>query len=189
MLRAARDACDREGALLVYDEIQCGMGRTGTMWGFESAGGPIPDVMTLAKGLGGGLPIGACVTSPQYADTLKPGDHGSTFAGGPVIAAAANVVLDVVDDADFQARVADAGARLEAGLRELPVEDVRGRGLMLAFDVDDARDLVTRLLLDQRLVVNATGPRSVRLLPALTVADGEIDEALERLATSLRSSP
>ena len=181
MLRAARDACDREGALLVYDEIQCGMGRTGTMWGFESGGGPIPDVMTLAKGLGGGLPIGACVTSPQYADTLRPGDHGSTFAGGPVIASAANVVLEVVDDEEFLEDVSSKGARLQEGLASLPVEDVRGRGLMLAFDVDDARDVVVRALVDQRLVLNATGPRSVRLLPPLTVSDAEIDDALTRL--------
>lgn len=181
MLRAARDACDREGALLVYDEIQCGMGRTGTMWGFESGGGPIPDVMTLAKGLGGGLPIGACVTSPQYADTLRPGDHGSTFAGGPVIASAANAVLEVVDDEAFLKEVATKGAQLEKGLAALPVEDVRGRGLMLAFDTDNARDVVARALLDQRLVLNATGPRSVRLLPPLTVSDAEIDDALARL--------
>src|SRR4051812_35273106 len=119
MLRAARDACDREGALLVYDEIQCGMGRTGAMWGFESGGGPVPDLMTVAKGLGGGLPIGACITSPQYADTFKRGDHGSTFAGGPVIASAANAVLDVVEDAGFLEQVEATGARLEAGLRAL----------------------------------------------------------------------
>jgi acetylornithine/succinyldiaminopimelate/putrescine aminotransferase len=185
MLRAARDACDREGALLVYDEIQCGTGRTGTMWGFESGGGPLPDVMTVAKGLGGGLPIGACVTSPAYADTLRPGDHGSTFAGGPVIAAAANAVMDVVDDESFLAEVQAKGARLEAGLRELPVEAVRGRGLMLAFDTGDAPALARRALLDQRLVVNATGPGTIRLLPPLTVCDDEIDEALRRLRALL----
>ena len=185
VLLAAREACDREGALLIYDEIQCGMGRTGAMWGYESAGGPVPDVMTLAKGLGGGLPIGACITSPAYADTLQPGDHGSTFAGGPVIAAAANTVLDVVTGDGFLAEVAVKGARFEAGLRGLPVEGVRGRGLMLALEVDDARDVARRLLLDQRLVVNATGPTSIRLLPPLTVSEDEIDEALSRLAAEL----
>src|SRR3954451_2154813 len=139
VLLAAREACDREGALLVYDEIQCGMGRTGTMWGFESGGGPEPDVMTVAKGLGGALPIGACITSPRYADTLQPGDHGSTFAGGPVIAAGANDLLDVVTGEGFLAEVGEKGAQLDAGLRELPVEGVRGRGLMMAFEVEDAR--------------------------------------------------
>jgi predicted acetylornithine/succinylornithine family transaminase len=181
MLLAAREACDREGALLVYDEIQCGMGRTGTMWGFESGGGPEPDVMTVAKGLGGGLPIGACVTSPRYADTLQPGDHGSTFAGGPVIASAAHAVLDVIQEDGFLADVAVKGERLKAGLAER-FDGVRGRGLMLAFEVEDAREHAKQLLLEQRLVVNATGPTTIRLLPPLTVSEDEIDAALERLA-------
>jgi acetylornithine/succinyldiaminopimelate/putrescine aminotransferase len=180
MLLAAREACDREGALLVYDEIQCGMGRTGAMWGFESGGGPEPDVMTVAKGLGGGLPIGACITSPRYGDTLQPGDHGSTFAGGPVIAAAANAVLDVVDDEGFLSDVTSKGKRLAAGLPE-----PRGRGLMLAFEVEDARNFARRALVEQRLVVNATGPTTIRLLPPLTVSEGEIDDAIQRLRALL----
>jgi acetylornithine/N-succinyldiaminopimelate aminotransferase len=185
VLLAAREACDREGALLVYDEIQCGTGRTGTMWGFESGGGPLPDVMTVAKGLGGGLPIGACITSPRYADTLRPGDHGSTFAGGPVIAAGANVVLDVVADEEFLGEVVTKGDQLDAGLRSLPVENVRGRGLMMGFEVEEARAVARRLLLDQRLVVNATGPTTIRLLPPLTVSSEQIDDALGRLAAVL----
>jgi len=183
MLLAAREACDREGALLVYDEIQCGMGRTGTMWGFESGGGPLPDVMTVAKGLGGGLPIGACITSPRYGDTLQAGDHGSTFAGGPLIASAALAVLDVVGDPAFLADVREKGARLAAGL-----PDPRGRGLMLAFEVADARDFARRALLDQRLVVNATGPTTIRLLPPLTVSAAEIDDALSRLRALLEAA-
>jgi acetylornithine/succinyldiaminopimelate/putrescine aminotransferase len=141
--------------------------------------------MTLAKGLGGGLPIGACITSPRYADTLQPGDHGSTFAGGPVIAAAANVVLDVVSADGFLAAVVAKGVRLDAGLRSLPLGAVRGRGLMWGFEVEDARDVARRLLLDQRLVVNATGPTTIRLLPPLTVSEEEIDDALGRLAAAL----
>jgi acetylornithine/N-succinyldiaminopimelate aminotransferase len=183
VLLAAREACDREGALLVYDEIQCGMGRTGAMWGFESGGGPAPDVMTVAKGLGGGLPIGACITSPRYADTLQPGDHGSTFAGGPVIASAANAVLDVIEQDGFLAEVAAKGERLRAGLEQV-VGNARGRGLMVAFELDDARELAKTLLLEQRLVVNATGPTTIRLLPPLTVSNEEIDTALERLAAA-----
>jgi predicted acetylornithine/succinylornithine family transaminase len=183
VLLAAREACDREGALLVYDEIQCGMGRTGTMWGFESGGGPAPDVMTLAKGLGGGLPIGACITSPRYGDTLQPGDHGSTFAGGPVVAAAANAVLDVIDDGAFLADVAEKGERLAAGL-----PNPRGRGLMLAFEVEDAGEFARRALVEQRLVVNATGPTTIRLLPPLTVSNDEIDDALARLRALLEAA-
>ena len=185
VMLAARQACDREGALLVYDEIQCGMGRTGTLWGFESGGGPLPDVLTVAKGLGGGLPIGACIAAPAYADTLQPGDHGSTFAGNPVITAAAGVVLDHVTDENFLASVAARGAVLEAGLTSLPVRAIRGRGLMLGFDVDNAPDAARRLLLEQRLVVNATGPETIRLLPPLTVSDEEIEDALGRLRAAL----
>jgi predicted acetylornithine/succinylornithine family transaminase len=178
-LEAARVACDAHGALLVFDEIQCGMGRTGRMWGFQHAG-VRPDVMTVAKGLGGGLPIGACLASPDHSDVLQPGDHGSTFAGGPVIAAGANAVLDVISEDGFLDGVATKGERLAAGLRGAGLE-VRGRGLMLAFAADDAPGLARRLLLEQRLVVNATGPDTIRLLPPLTVSDEEIDEAVRRI--------
>ncbi|HEY2601798.1 MAG TPA: acetylornithine transaminase [Thermoleophilaceae bacterium] len=181
VLEAAREACDRHGALLVFDEVQCGMGRTGTLWAYEQTG-VTPDVMTLAKGLGGGLPIGACVTSPEYADALQPGDHGSTFAGGPVQCAAAHAVLDVVQDEAFLDDVRVKGELLLAGLERLPVRNVRGRGLMAAFDVDGAPELVARLLVEQRLVVNATGPDAVRFEPPLTVTREEIEDALGRVA-------
>ena len=179
-LAEARELCDRTGALLIFDEVQCGMGRTGTLWAYEQYG-VRPDVMTLAKGLGGGLPIGACVTTSEHADVLSAGDHGSTFAGGPVPAAAAHAVLDVVDDADFLAGVARKGAALADRLARLGL-DVRGRGLMLAFAHEDAQDLVRRALLEERLVLNATGPDTVRLLPPLTVSAEEIGEAVERIA-------
>ena len=180
LLEAARAACDEHGALLICDEIQCGLGRTGEMWGFEHSG-VRPDVMTLAKGLGGGLPIGACVASPDVSDVLVPGDHGSTFAGGPVAAAAANAVLDVIDDGDFRARVRAAGERLRLGLEAIGL-DVRGIGLMLAFRTADGPELVRRALAEQRLVLNATGPDTVRLLPALNVDDADIDDAVARIA-------
>ena len=183
---AAREACDRHGALLMFDEIQCGMGRTGTLWAYEQLD-VRPDVMTLAKGLGGGLPIGACITSPDYADVLRPGDHGSTFAGGPVPCAAAHAVLDVVDDEEFLAAVRSKGEALRAGLERLPVDKVRSRGLMAAFDVAGAPELVKRLLLEERLVLNATGPSTVRLEPPLTVTPAEIDEALLRIERGLGS--
>jgi acetylornithine/N-succinyldiaminopimelate aminotransferase len=183
LLAAARDACDETGALLIFDEIQCGMGRTGSLWAWQRHGIE-PDVMTVAKGLGGGLPIGACVTAPEYADVLQPGDHGSTFAGGPVVTAAANVVLDAVDDQDFLDAVGARGERLAAGLRELGLQ-VRGAGLMLAFAAEDGPALARRLLLEQRLVVNATGPDTVRLLPPLTVSEEEIDAAVGRIAAAL----
>jgi acetylornithine/N-succinyldiaminopimelate aminotransferase len=183
-LRAARAACDRHGALLIFDEIQCGMGRTGDLWAWQGVG-VRPDAMTVAKGLGGGLPIGVCLTTPEHAAVLQRGDHGSTFAGGPVIAAGANAVLDVVDDPGFLADVARKGERLLAGLAGLGL-DVRGRGLMLAFGCDDGPGLARRLLLERRLVVNATGPDTVRLLPPLTVSEAEIDEAVARIGAALR---
>jgi predicted acetylornithine/succinylornithine family transaminase len=182
VLRAARAACDAHGTLLMFDEIQCGMGRTGSLWAWQESG-VRPDVMTTAKGLGGGVPIGACVTSPEHADVLRPGDHGSTFAGGPLVAAAAHAVLDVVDDPCFLREVGGKGERLRAGLRALGLADVRGRGLMVAFGIADAPDVARRLLLESRLVVNATGPDTIRLLPPLTVSSAEIDEALGRIET------
>jgi predicted acetylornithine/succinylornithine family transaminase len=185
LLAAARAACDATGALLIFDEIQCGMGRTGTMWAYEQTG-VRPDVITVAKGLGGGLPIGACVTSPEYADVLQPGDHGSTFAGGPVPCAGANAVLDVLGEPGFLDGVRAKGDRLMRGLDAVSGGRARGRGLMTAFAVDrDAPGLVRRALLEERLVMNATGPDTVRLLPPLTVSDEEIDDALSRLARLL----
>ena len=186
LLAEARQLCDRTGALLIFDEVQCGMGRTGTLWAYQQCGVE-PDVMTLAKGLGGGLPIGACVTAPAYADVLEPGDHGSTFAGGPVQCSAALAVLDVVDGDGFLAEVDRKGHALAGGLERLGL-DVRGRGLMLAFAHDDAPVLVRRALLEKHLVLNATGPDTVRLLPPLTVSDEEIEDALERIAALLGSA-
>ena len=135
LLRAARAACDRTGAALVFDEVQTGMGRTGTLWAYQGTD-VVPDAITVAKALGGGLPIGALITGERLADVLAPGDHGSTFAGGPVIAAAAHAALDVIDDPALLERVRELGDRLQESLRELPgVLAVRGRGLMVAADI------------------------------------------------------
>jgi acetylornithine/N-succinyldiaminopimelate aminotransferase len=183
LLKAAREACHRHGALLIFDEIQCGMGRAGTLWAHERVRVK-PDVMTVAKGLGGGLPVGACVTNPEHAEVLGPGDHGSTFAGGPVIAAAANAVLDVVTEAGFLDTVRERAGQLAAGLRDLGLEP-RGAGLMVGFDLPDAEDVARRALLDQRLVVHATGPETIRMLPPLTVTADEVDEAIRRLGAAL----
>ncbi|HVG76038.1 MAG TPA: acetylornithine/succinylornithine family transaminase [Thermoleophilaceae bacterium] len=183
VLRAAREACDEHGALLIFDEIQCGMGRTGDLWAWQGLG-VRPDVMTVAKGLGGGLPIGACLTGPEHADVLQAGDHGSTFAGGPVVAAAANAVLDTVSEPQFLAEVTRKGELLASGLRDLGLDDVRGSGLMLAFATADGPDRARQLLLEQRLVVNATGPDTIRLLPPLTVSDDEIAAALSRIGAT-----
>ena len=187
VLHAARAACDQHGAALIYDEVQCGLGRTGTLWAYEDAG-VVPDLMTSAKALGGGLPIGALICGPRLADVFEPGDHGSTFAGGPVACAAAHAVLDVVGDPALLASVRELGARLAEALAGLPgVVEVRGRGLMLAIDLDGggAPELVRRALLEQRLVLNATGPATVRFLPPLTISTAEVDDALARVRAVL----
>lgn len=185
-LIAAREACDAHGAALIFDEVQCGMGRTGSLWAYEQTG-VVPDAITAAKALGGGMPIGALITGPRLADVFAPGDHGSTFAGGPVIASAALAALELTDDRRLLARVRELGARLLAELSTLPhVVAVRGRGLMLACEVDvNAPEVVKRALLEQRLVLNATGPTTIRLLPPLVASDEDVREALRRLRAAL----
>ncbi len=189
LLAAARRACDRVGAALVFDEIQSGMGRTGTLWAYE-ASGVVPDALTSAKALGGGLPIGALITGERLADVLQTGDHGSTFAGGPVVCRAALIALELCSDSALLRHVSELGERLAAGLAELPyTARVRGRGLMLAIDLSegfDAPELARRALLEQRLVINATGPGTLRFEPPLIVSGDEVDEALARLAELAR---
>ena len=163
------------------------MGRTGTLWAYEQTG-VVPDVITAAKGLGGGFPIGALITSPATADVLEPGDHGSTFAGNPLASAAANAALDVLDDADLlAARPRRAASTCARGCAELPgVRSVRGLGLMVACEVDaEAPDVARRALLEERLVINATGPTTLRFVPPLVITEAEVDEALARLARLL----
>jgi acetylornithine/N-succinyldiaminopimelate aminotransferase len=186
LLVCAREACDKHGAALIFDEIQTGMGRTGTLWAYEQAG-VVPDAFTSAKALGGGLPIGALVVGQRLADVLQPGDHGSTFAGGPVVAAAALAALDVSCDSAFLTRVRGAGIFLSDRLAELPhVLAVRGRGLMIACEVDvSAPEVVRRALLREHVIVNATGPTTIRLLPPLNVSPEELDEGLARLGRAL----
>jgi predicted acetylornithine/succinylornithine family transaminase len=186
VLQAIRHACDAAGAALVFDEVQCGMGRTGSLWAYEQID-VVPDAMTLAKGLGGGLPIGALVIGPKLQEVLAPGDHGSTFAGGPVVSVAAHAALDVIDDETLLAAVRERGEHLQEGLRELPgVVSVRGRGLMVAAEVAvDAPEIARRALLEQRLIINATGPSTLRFLPPLIVSTEQVDDALGRLGTLL----
>ncbi len=188
LLIAARAACDRSGAALIFDEIQTGMGRTGTMWAYEQTP-VVPDALTSAKALGGGLPIGALITGPRLADVLQPGDHGSTFAGGLAICAASLAAVEICRDPALLERVRGLGERLRHALAELaPVIAVRGRGLMVGIDLAaglDAPQVVRRALLEQRLVLNATGPSTIRFEPPLIVTEAEIDEAVGRLGTLL----
>ena len=166
------------------------MGRTGTLWAYEQTG-VVPDALTSAKALGGGLPIGALVTGQRLADVLQPGDHGSTFAGGPVVCVGgAGRARDLLRPRAARKR---ARARRAAAGRARPScrtsRAVRGRGLMVAIDLADgtsAPELARRALLEQRLVVNATGPATIRLEPPLIVTEEEIDEARRAAAERWR---
>lgn len=188
-LLAARQACDETGALLIFDEIQTGMGRTGSLWAYEQT--PVrPDVLTSAKALGGGLPVGACVIAEELGNVLEPGDHGSTFAGGAVGSAAALAVLDIVDDPALLRGVRERGAALRRGLLETDgVIEVRGRGLMLGVGLESGIDAIKLggELLERGLIVNVPEPGTLRLLPPLTVDSAQIERAAGLIAESLLS--
>ena len=179
VLVAAREACDDAGALLIFDEIQTGMGRTGSLWAYEQL--PVrPDVMTAAKALGGGLPVGACVTAPELGDVLQVGDHGSTFAGAPIAAAAALAALEVIDDPALLRRARELGGRFMAALGEIDaVAEVRGRGLMVGVSLTQGMDAsaVARRALDSGLVINVPGPDMLRFLPPLVIGEEEVETA------------
>ncbi len=191
-LEAVRRLCDEHEALLMLDEIQTGLGRTGRWFGFQHADGVRPDVVTLAKALGNGVPIGACWARGDAGTALRPGDHASTFGGQPLAARAALTVLEVLEAEDAPARSARAGERLTAQLAALPgVATVRGVGLLLAAELEPGLDaaVVARACLDAGLVVNAVTPTALRLAPSLLVTDDELDEAVGILRGVLEEQP
>jgi len=186
-LHGVRDLCDDRGLLLILDEVQTGLGRTGAWFAFEHFG-VRPDVVTIAKALGNGMPIGACWARDEVAEAFVPGDHGSTFGGQPLAAAAARATLQVMEREDVPARARRAGERFTRLLRELdPVVDVRGLGLLLAAELEPGRDSRQVMLdaLDAGLVVNAVTPTAIRFAPSLLVTDGELDEAVAILGKVL----
>lgn len=185
-LASIRERCDEVGALMMVDEIQTGMGRTGRWFGFEHAG-VRPDVVTLAKALGNGMPVGACWARRDVAAVFEPGDHGSTYSGTAIATAAVGAVIAEMRRIDAPALAATQGARLRSALERLTgVREVRGLGLLLAVELDghDA-SAVHRRLLDDGLITNAVSPTALRLAPPLTVTDDEIDEAVEKIAVAL----
>jgi acetylornithine/succinyldiaminopimelate/putrescine aminotransferase len=176
-LASARDLADERGALLAFDEVQTGVGRTGSFFAWEQLGTK-PDLVTLAKGLANGLPIGALLVADGLDDAFEPGDHASTFGGNPVVCAAACAVVEAVDD-ELLARVSQRGAELAARLERLPAAvEVRGRGLLLGLEIDRvARDVVAACL-ERGLLVGSAGERVLRISPPLTITSAELDEAL-----------
>jgi len=186
-LVAVRRLCDERGVLLVIDEVQTGLGRTGRWFGFQHDD-VRPDVVTMAKALGNGVPIGACWARAEVADAFVPGDHATTFGGQPLATAAARAVLAVMEAEDVPARAERAGSRLRAGLEAVPeVTGVRGLGLLLAAELAPplTAPAVAAAALGAGLLVNAVTATAIRLAPSLLVSDDEIDEAVSRLASVL----
>ncbi len=190
VLLAARGACDRHGALLIVDEVQTGMGRTGEWFAWQGA--PVaPDAITLAKALANGLPIGALVAHGAAAETFSPGDHASTFGGNPVACAAAVAVIDTMVREELVVRAGVAGARLSAALADLVGQvpyaaGVRGRGLLVALELDTpVASEVEAACRERFVIVNAVGADLIRLAPPLTVTDDEIDLAVAALTEAL----
>jgi acetylornithine/N-succinyldiaminopimelate aminotransferase len=187
-LHGVRELCDEREALLIMDEVQTGLGRTGRWFGFEHSGVK-PDVVTMAKALGNGVPIGACWARADVAAAFAPGDHATTFGGQPLAARAALAVLEVMEREGVPERAARAGARLVEALSKLDgVAEVRGAGLLIAAELAaayDAKDVAQKCL-DRGLVVNAVTPTALRFAPPLLVSDAEIDEAVARVEDALR---
>ncbi len=189
-LAALRQACDQHQALLIFDEVQCGLGRTGTLWAHE-ADGVTPDVMTLAKPLAGGLPIGATLVTEAVAQSLAPGDHGSTFAAGPLVCRAAQVVLERITATGFLESVRQRAATLREALSALDqpaLQEIRGRGLLVGLELDRSAAPVVAAARDRGLLVIVAGERVLRLAPPLVITDAHIATAVEILAESLEAT-
>ncbi|MEX2278964.1 MAG: aspartate aminotransferase family protein [Acidimicrobiia bacterium] len=185
-LQAVRSLCDEREILLIVDDVQAGMGRTGTWFSWQQLGF-VPDIATTAKALANGLPIGACMATEKVASAFRKGDHATTFGGGPVVCAAAHAVLDEIETRDLLSNTLARSDQLVAGLGALRgVASVRGRGLLLAAVLEGSRagDVVSASL-EGGLVVNAVRPDAVRFAPPLTVSAEEVDLALERFAAAL----
>jgi acetylornithine/N-succinyldiaminopimelate aminotransferase len=183
-LRAARQICDDKGALLIFDEVQTGFGRTGKWFGKEHSA-VMPDIMTLAKAMAGGLPIGAMLASGEAAEAFQKGDHGSTFAGGPLICAAALAAIQVIKDERLVERSEEMGAYLKSQLAKLAPREVRGLGLLVGVDLEaDCKTLVEKALA-KGVLLNSTGEHTLRFIPPLVVGKDEIDKVVNVIGESL----
>ena len=186
-LHGLRAACDAHSALLIFDEVQCGLGRTGQLWAHRQVN-VTPDIMTLAKPLAGGLPIGATLVTQAVAEAIKPGDHGSTFAAGPLVCAAANVVFDKVNQPDFLQSVQENGAYLMRRLQTLELDhivDVRGQGLLVGVALNQPAAPIMAAARGKGVLILTAGDNVLRLAPPLIVSKGEIDTAVTTIANCL----
>ncbi len=186
-LQALRQLCDEHGATLIFDEIQCGLGRTGELWAHSFAG-VSPDIMTLAKPLAGGLPIGAILTTDEVAGAMSPGDHGSTFSGGAVVMRAAGVVVNRVLSPGFMEHVKEVGEYLIERLSEINsphIKDVRGRGLIAGIELDVAPAGIVNAGYEHGLLLVSSGSNVIRFVPPLIVEKKHVDELIEKLTAIL----
>jgi len=188
-LKFLRQLCDEKGAALIFDEVQCGLGRTGTLFACEQAG-VTPDMLTLAKPLAGGLPMGAVLVSDRIAATLAPGDHATTFGGGPLVATVALEVLRTVSDEGFLAEVRAKGALLGKRLEQIAaksprVRAVRGRGLMWGIELGEPAAPVIAAARERHLLVLTAGPNVIRIVPPLTISESDLERGVTILAEVL----
>ena len=191
-LARLRAICDEHNWLLMLDEVQTGNGRTGAFFAYQQAG-VLPDVVTTAKGLGNGVPIGACLARGFAADILQPGNHGSTFGGNPLVCAVAHAVLDTLEADNLIERAGELGDRIVAGLKEAlsgnnAVQDIRGAGLMIAVELAAPCGELVASALEEGLLINVTRDNVVRLLPPLTLSDEEADELVTRVARVINNA-
>ncbi len=186
-LRGLRELCDQHDALLIYDEVQCGMGRTGTLWAYE-ASGVAPDILTAAKPLAGGLPIGAILMTEAVASAMHPGEHGTTFAGGLLVTGAAQVVLNRVSQPEFLAHVREVGTYLLERLSEINsplIKEVRGRGLMVGLELTIDVSKVVEAGYEHGLILVNAGTNVLRFVPPLIVEKQHVDTLVEKLTAIL----
>ncbi len=181
-IKGLRELCNEADLLLIFDEVQCGMGRTGKMWAFENYG-VTPDLLTVAKGLGGGLPVGAMVAAEPYVEVLQPGSHATTFGGNQVVCSAAQAVLKILREEDFLAQVRQKGYMIRTAMEEIAkqypqlVKEFRGIGLICALELNRpvAKEILSRCT-EEGVLINAIGENILRLLPPLTIVDEELKE-------------
>jgi len=190
-LKGLRELCDRSGILLIYDEVQCGMGRTGKLWSFENWG-VSPDLFTVAKGLGGGLPIGALIVSDPYTALLQPGEHASTFGGNQVVCSAARAVFKILKEDGFMEQVQKKGLMVKEALKKAVsdypnlVKDYRGVGLIYALELSEpAAKQIQGRCTEEGLLINAIGDNILRFLPPLTISENELKDGLKILNSLL----
>ncbi len=190
-LKLLRDLCDETGALLIFDEIQCGVGRTGKLFAHEWSG-VTPDIMAVAKGIGGGFPLGACLATEEAAQSMVPGTHGTTFGGNPLAMSVGNAVLDVVLEEGFLENVQDVALLLRQGLAELTdtypdiIEEIRGQGLMIGIKCKTPNIELLGAMRDEKFLAVPAGDNVIRLLPPLTLTKDEARDGLSRIKNALK---